>query len=208
MKSLINLSKVIVIIALLCFVYALFPTAAQAQAVGDTEVRVVVPPVLILYYFSVLEVTLTTNDLIGIAGTYNSVDEGTASVTLNGWTADAAISPTAPNPFTANQTITITNAWGYFGVGNPADQLRATITGSGVASALTLESGTGTIDLSNFQIQSGGVGWAAALQPLPKGGGIRYGDLQFDIDLSNADVAGTYADSGGNTQFSISLEYL
>jgi hypothetical protein len=217
MRTVTNFSKVIIIIAVLSLAYAMVPTSAQAQAVGQTEVRVVVPPLLILYYYSVLEVTLSADDitliLAGVAGSPQAIDPlggATKSVALTGWAADADIATdVGALGALGTQTATITNAWGYFAVGNPANPLRATLAENGAASALTLE-GTngGTIDLSNFQIQSGAVTWGTTLNGLTKGGGVRTGDLRFDMDLSNIVDAGTYQDSGPVWQFQITLEYV
>jgi hypothetical protein len=212
MKTLTNFSKLLVILVVLTLVYAAFPVSAQAQATGQTEVQVVVPPILILYYYSVLEVTLSADDITTIltGAATQAVDVGSKSVALTGWAADADIATDiGAIGALGTQTATNTNAWGYFAVGNPANTLRATLTENGAASALTLE-GTngGTIDLSTFQIQSGAVTWGTTLNGLTKGGGVQTGDLRFDMDLSNIVDAGTYQDSTPVWQFQITLEYI
>ena len=202
----------VAILAIIASIAAMLPTQAQAQATGDTEVRVVVPPILILYYYSQLTVTLSATDLL--PGGNDAIDMGAAAVTLTGWTADAGMTPTPPAVFSAAQTVTITNAWGFWGVGNQS--LDADIAG-GAGEALELELGgagaaTSVIDLSNFQLQyaPSALGPASTLAGLPKGfdgGAVRTGDLLFNIDLSQVTDTGTFSDAEANPQFTITLAY-
>ena len=202
------------IIAMIAGIAAMLPTQAQAQAqaTGNTEVRVVVPPVLILYYYSQLTVTLSATDLL--PGGNDAIDMGAAAVTLTGWTGDAGMTPTPPAVFNGAQLVTITNAWGFWGVGNQS--LDADISG-GAGEALELELGgaaaaTSVIDLSNFQLQytPSALGPAISLKGLPKGfdnGAVRTGDLLFEVNLSKVTDIGTFSDADANPQFTITLAY-
>ena len=201
------------IIAMLAGIAAMLPTQAQAQqATGNTEVRVVVPPVLILYYYSQLTVTLNASDLL--PGGVDAIDMLAQSVTLTGWTGDAGMTPTPPAVLSGAQLVTITNAWGFWGVGN--DSLDAEIA-QGTGEALELElngdaAATSVVGVDKFQLQytPSALGPAATLAGLPKGfdgGAVRTGDLLFEVNLSKVTNTGTFSDADANPQFTITLAY-
>jgi len=190
------------IAVIITLVAALLPIQAQAQAVGNTEVRVVVPPVLILYYYSVLIVELDPTAI----NAEQAVDRGTANVTLTPWTADAAITTGTPAGTLTNGTATIQNAWGYWAVGGSRN-MQAVVT-EGAAAALSLELGTGSVVLSNFSLTHGAASGATIAFAGPATAGTGAGDLQFDVDLSNVADAGTYQDNANGPQFTIALTYL
>jgi hypothetical protein len=207
MKRFATLSNVLTLTLIVAAVLALMPSPALAQAVGETEIRVVIPPVIGLTYFSLMEITLSDTD-IGLNAT-QAFDAGTATLTTAGWSADAAITAQTPTLGTlTNGTVTIENAWGWWATGGNRN-LRATVT-QGAAAALTLENaGGGTMALSNFRIQTGAAGWGASITWSKTGGATSgRGDLSFDLDLSGAVSDGLYSDSANGPQFTISLTYI
>ena len=203
-----------VLVAIIAIVAAMLPTQAQAQAqaTGDTKVRVVVPPVLILYYYSELTVTLNAADLL--PGGVNAIDMFAQSVALTGWTGDAGMTPTPPAVLSGAQPVTITNAWGFWGVGN--NSLDAVIA-QGTGEALELElngdaAATSVVGVDKFQLQytPSALGPAISLKGLPKGfdnGAVRTGDLLFEVNLSKVTNTGTFSDADANPQFTITLAY-
>ena len=205
MKTLMNVSKVVALVALLGFACTLVPSSAQAQATGQTKMRITFPPFAILWYYSQLNITLSTSDLVTALGTgAEAVDEGSKDVTLSTWGADAAMSPAALTGL-GNQTVTIQNAWYYVAMSSATSTLKADIT---AGADLTLENGAATVALSNFKIQSGGSGYVASIDPLNEVGFVLTpGDLQFTMDLTNASAAGNYENGVGSWEYQISLSY-
>jgi hypothetical protein len=94
---------------------ALATSPAQAQAVGATDVDITIPDIVILHYFSAVDVQITSDALgtylTGSAGD-SSVDEGTAAPAAGGFDQDLNIGPSAV--LTGDPTaavLVLRNAW-------------------------------------------------------------------------------------------------
>lgn len=185
------------------------PTDARAQANGQIGVSIGFPPLIILYYFSNLDVTITEAALASYLtnGAGPAFDEGNVSVTLTHTAGtsfdeqDAAISPAPLSGSMTDAFVVIRNAWAVRSVGRAAGgdtQVSmqsidtATLSGSaggtmnmdGVAVRLAGDTGTGALNVT----------WAPLGVSTPQ-----FGDVVIELDMSNATTEGTY--SGG--QFTI-----
>ncbi len=91
MKHLKILPYGLTIVALLGIALLFSASPAQAQAVGNVDVRVTVPSVLQLRYYSELVIHVSENHFAGVVfGTTDDTDDA-GSVTVASWDDDAAI---------------------------------------------------------------------------------------------------------------------
>lgn len=173
----------------------------QAQsAQGATAFSISFPSVVVLHYWSALNMTLSTADLTNflIGNTTGDDDEGTkGSVSIadvsGTMTADAAITSSVTDPTAI--TLHIQNAWAVRAVGTTA---LPNVTMSFTASAASLSGpGTNSIAASNYFVGTGGsvpstatVSFAAPGLAAPQ-----VGDVALDLNLPGAGQAGTYSGS-------------
>jgi hypothetical protein len=191
-KALLNVSLTVVGVAL---VLAMTP-AANAQATGATDVDITLPDIVILHYFSNVDIQITGGALgtflTGVAGD-QSIDEGTSTPAAGGFTQDLGIGPSAlsgGDPSAA--VLTLTNAWAVRSISF------AGVTDTTLDIALTddtlTHSGGGTIVITSATVDAG----AGAGDPItfaaPGLANPEVGDVVLTLDLTNADAGGDYLD--------------
>ncbi|MDY0094478.1 MAG: hypothetical protein RBT80_17425, partial [Candidatus Vecturithrix sp.] len=179
---------------------------AQAQAVGNVEVHVVVPSVLQLRYYSELIIDVSENHFADVVfGTTADTDDA-GSATVDSWSDDAAITASALGSNIGTQIVA--NAWMVRAVGNShaGSNLRVTVALNAGAATLTNNAGAGfgTLDISSVQTRlNGGGGFADSVDFTSAGpDSPQYGDIELGLNFANASHAGTYENTSAH-QFTI-----
>ena len=174
---------------------------AMAQAQGSTTVSVQIPDIVILHYFSTIDVTIDANALgsflTGTPGD-SAFDEGagsgTASVVGGALQADVAMVPTALTGDATAALLVLQNAWAVRAVslGAPASETQLDVA---VTTPTLSNIALGTSMTISGAAVTDGVGAAAPTITFatPGLGTPEIGDVELTLDMTLASGAGTYA---------------
>jgi hypothetical protein len=191
--------------------------APSAQAAsGTTQVSISYPPMIILYYYTLVPVTLAASDLGSLfnvgSGDYASAtaSAGAGTNSVSGTNIDVtpgtALTTTLTPAANAVGLVLMTN-WTVRSVGNATNntQVAVALTGN---TTLTGSNG-GTITVSGVGTrQSGGTTFSANTSFAPTGlGGSQSGDVQLTLNLTNASRTGSYINATGG-QYTITATNL
>ena len=194
----ISVRKALTAAAFAATALALVLTASpvQAQAIGNTDVDINIPDIVILHYFSNVDITIGSNEfgtfLTGSPGD-SSIDEGTAAPAAGGFTQDLNIVPTALTGNPAAAVLTLQNAWAVRAVslGAPASQTQLEITIPD--NTLNHVSGA-TMTISSATVDDGGGAGAIITFNAPGLFTPELGDVALTLDMTSATDAGDYLD--------------
>ena len=189
--------KKLITICSLALAIGFFGVGTANAAEGTTTIDITLEPVVILHYFSDIDLTITSEAISqvisGAAG--GAVDEGTFTVAAGGYplSYNAAISPDTSGD--ANSaTLTIENAWAVRSLSSN------NVTVAIAIGTATLNGGSsGSITMSNPVVDDGTSSGTSIQFASPGLVVPRDGDVQ--LDLSFASVTGGGAFTGG--QFTI-----
>ena len=164
---------------------ALFASPARAATVtGDVSIEFDFPPLLILYYYSSMDVTIDADDLVTLLGA-GPGDQGSKSGSTVGATVDMGLSDPGDVAST-NVTLDLQNTWAIRSVGGTT-----TVSASLLGGTPTVLSGPAgaSIDIDTV---------APSPTSVPATGflGFALGDLSMDLDLASATSQGTYTAAG------------
>ena len=163
---------------------------SQAQINGDTAIEIDFPPLLILFYYSTVDLTISAANLeAAVLSVANPVDRGT----YNGTSFTENLNVDSTTSFNSTVTMTLNDAWAVRSVGAVGGSVQIDM--SFVSATLThTVVGTETIGLSNISTnESVGATTGASVTFAHQGLGTAVtGDVTMDVDLSNAGVSGTY----------------
>ena len=170
-----------------------FASPSQAQVTGTTDIDIDFPPLLILFYYSNVDLTISAANLEAVVlSVANPVDRGTHN-TGTSFTTDLAID--SSTNFNSTVTLTLQNAWAIRSVGNAGTQVQVTVA---LTDDTLLHSGGGgeSLVLSNIQTtESVGATSGAVVTFAHQGLGTAVtGDISMDVSLANAGLAGSYED--------------
>jgi hypothetical protein len=186
-----SLAAVLLAVGLL----ALSATPARAQASGSTDVDITIPDIVILHYFSSVQVTITQGALgtflTGTAGD-QAIDEGTPTFT-GAFDHDLAIGPSAlSGGDPAAAVMILRNAWAVRSIslaGGTNTTLDIDITGGPVLShSVTAAS----ITISSAAVDDGTSNGPSITFAAPGLANPVVGDVNLTLDLTNAINAGDY----------------
>lgn len=170
------------------------PVAAQAS--GSTDVDITLPDIVILHYYSELDLAISStamgNFLVGSGGD-SAYDEGGSAPGGGGFTFDLAIGPSALTGDPSAAALLLENAWAVRSLGltgGTNTELAITITDN------TLEhiSTTATIGITAAIVDDGSTSGATIEFPATGLDNPLVGDVELTLDLSNALQAGEYID--------------
>lgn len=183
----------------------MLPGQAHAQASGSTDVDINLPSILVLHYFSNVDVTISGGVLQTWLGATSDLGTQAGSGAVSGSTiqTDVDISGAAgygPTNDPAALLLTLQNAWAVRSLA---------ATGESTQVSITLDDGTlthvggATISVSSAGVrQSGGGAFAGSTSFAPPGlRNPKLGDVQLTLDLTSATTAGDYLDG----QFTITV---
>jgi len=179
---------------------ALMPAAppTMAQATGATDVSITLPDIVILHYFSTVNVTVTSTAL----GTFltgnpgdSSIDEGAANPAAGGFSPDLAMSPSALSNNPAAAVLTLQNAWAVraISLGLPLSETQLAITNTGAT--LNHATSAASMTISGVAVDDGTSNGATITFSTPGLFSPEVGDVELTLNMTNATDAGLY--SGG-----------
>jgi hypothetical protein len=166
-----------------------------AQATGQTDVDITLPDIVILHYFSNVDLSITSNAmgnfLVGSGGD-SSFNEGPAGPAAGGFTFDLNIGPSALTGDPSNALLVLENAWA----------VRSLSLAGGTNTQLVIAVTDGQLDHAsgaNILITGGAVDDGTSngsTITFPATGlyNPRIGDVELNLDLTNATNAGDYSD--------------
>lgn len=195
----------LIVVAVVALLMAAAP--ATAQVTGQTDISIDFPPLIILYYYSDVTVTISASDLAGFVisgwdGT-SAIDQG--SQTGSGFEPDLTV-PTATDGSLSAALLALRNMWGIRAVGDNGDITVSTALVTGSETLTGSNGGTITMGDTIGLRLSGDTG--AGVTPVdftPQGlGTVQFGDVVIPLNLQDAAQGGLY--QGG--QFTISADYL
>ena len=179
----------------LVLVLAMTP-AANAQATGATDIDITLPDIVILHYFSNVDISITGaalgTFLTGVAGD-QSIDEGTSAPAAGGLTQDLGMVPSAlsgGDPSAA--VLTLTNAWAVRSI-SLAGATDTTLDIALTDDTLT-HAGGSTIVISSAAVDAGAGPGDPITFAAPGLANPEIGDVVLTLDLTNAGVGGDYLD--------------
>jgi len=169
---------------------ALSSSSTLAQALGQTDVSINFPNIIILHYPANLELDFTANTTE--ASAQLEADPTIAAVGLTEVVdVDAALTLTDTGPGATGQGITVQNVWAVRGITTTGD-----ITVAASIDNADGTNGTSTITMENLVIQeNGGSGPASSIDVTAPGFSLAnavFGDIVFDLDLAALTTAGLH----------------
>jgi len=167
---------------------------AHAQAVGATTVDINFPDIVILHYFSTVDVTITNSAL----GTFltgspgdSDADAGAATPASGGFTQDLAIGPPALTGDPSAALLTLQNAWAVRSI----SLFAATDTELAITNSTpTLNHTTTAASMTTIAVavDDGVTNGATITFAAPGLVSPVVGDVELTIDMTNAINAGDY----------------
>jgi len=162
----------------------------QAQAVGDTDISIDFPNIVILHYVSSLTLTFDA----GTITPEDTVDDGpvtpaAAGITDATATFDLGVDGTSgSNPWPNTVPVRLENAWAVRGISTSGTiDVDISITGANAVN------GTSTATMSAARVTGGGQGPSANITiPAPGFGTPTVGDVDFSLDVSGVTTAQTH----------------
>jgi hypothetical protein len=202
--------KVLVVAALVLATLLLGAPSAQAAS-GTTNVSISYPPMTILYYYTLVPVTLAAGDLATLFGSDSVATANAGSGTNVVANPDVKVTPgtaltTTLNPAATAVGLVLMSNWTVRSVGNAAGntQVAVALTAN---TALTAGAGN-TITVTAVGTRIGVAAFAANTSFPPTGlGGSQTGDVRLTLDLSSALRAGSYTNVTGG-QYMITVTNL
>ena len=202
--------KAVVVAALVLATLLLGAPSAQAAA-GTTQVTISYPPMTILYYYTLVPVTLAASDLTSLFGSDSVATASAGAGTNSVVNPDVKVTPgtaltTTLNPLASAVGLVLLSNWTVRSVGNAAGNTQ-------VAVALTantaLTAGVGnTITVTAVGTRIGAAAFAGNTSFPPTGlGGSQTGDVRLTLDLSSAIRAGSFTNVAGG-QYTITVTNL
>jgi hypothetical protein len=169
---------------------------ASAQATGATDIDITLPDIVILHYFSNVDVTITDTALgtflTGNAGD-SAFDEGTVAPLAGGFTQDLGMGPSNLTGDPSAAVLVLQNAWAVRAislVGETTTELEITITDD----TLELSVGGPSIIITSGTVNDGASNAGTITFTTPGLVNPHMGDVELTLDMSNATNAGEYVD--------------
>jgi len=163
-----------------------------AQATGATDVDITLPDIVILHYFSNVDLAISSNALGSFltGGSGPSVDEGTATGS-GGFTFDLNINPDGLTGDPSNVTLVLQNAWAVRSLsllGGTNTELAVTVTDD----TLNHSSTTATMEITAAIVDDGANSGATIEFPATGLYNPRVGAVHLTLDLTDSLQAGEY----------------
>jgi len=189
------MKKLLIGVTLALALVTVMPRAASAQATGATDIDITLEGIIILHFFSEVDVTINSADMASFLGIGPAVDQGASGgiATLVGtdFEVDLNIVPTDPVNDPASANLVLQNAWAVRALSTPGTDVG--VTGSVTGNPLAHVSGGGEfIDITNATAAPASFASPGLVFP-------QYGDVTLALDFTNATAAGTYNNGGEYT---------
>ena len=174
----------------------LIASPVHAQATGNTTVSIDIPDIVILHYFSTVDVTIDAASM----GSYltgagsNAIDEGgfvgAAAENAGQFEANLAIAPNALTGDPSNATLLLQEAWGVraISLGNPASETDLAI----VVTNPSLTNGGSVVTIANAFVDDGTSNGNSIQFASPGLAPALTGDIELLLDFGATDAAGQH----------------
>lgn len=169
---------------------------AAAQATGVTDVDITLPDIVILHYFSNVDVVITSDAmgsfLVGAAGD-SSMNEGNSTPGEGGFTIDLGMIPTALTGDPSAASLLLQNAWAVRSMsvaGGTNTQLSISITDD----TLELPTTSSEIVITAAVVDDGTTSGSTITFPATGLYTPLVGDVGLTLNMTNALNAGDYVD--------------
>jgi len=193
-----KLMKSVALVLGLLFVFNFSSTPLRAQAAGTTDIDISFPPLVILFYYDNIDITISRAALAGIvAGGTGDTALSQGTVSGNAFTPNLSISSSTTG-FTSPAAVDLDliEAWAVRAIGDSSGAGTVQVTLSVGDDTLT-ETGGDTITINSLNTRLTSVGGAfspSVTFPAQGLGTAILGDLRLNLDLSGATVSGDYVD--------------
>jgi hypothetical protein len=175
----------------------LIASPAHAQATGNTAVSIDVPDIVILHYFSTVDVQLDAATMGNfLTGGITLFDEGAAggfaAENLGQFELDLAM---VPDPLTgdpANAVLLLQNAWAVRSISGGATSATQVVISVPAASSTLAGVAGSTIEMIGAGVDIG-AGAAASVSFAPSLNPPVTGDVVLTLDFGNTTAAGSHA---------------
>jgi len=180
---------------------------AQASASGATDIDVILPELVVLHYFSDVDVTIAGGVLQTWLGSTADLGTGSGSGAVSGTSIQtdvdiASATDYDPDNDSSALPLTLLNAWAVRSLAVDGDSTQVSITLDDDTLDHTSSSDSITISSATVR-QTGGGAFAGSTSFSPTGLlSPKLGDVQLTLDLTGATNSGDYLDG----QFTISVE--
>ncbi len=202
--------KALVVAALVLATMMLGAPSAQAAS-GTTNVSISYPPMTILYYYTLVPVTLAATDLTSLFGSDSVATASAGAGTNSVVNPDVKVTPgtalnTTLNPLANAVGLVLMSNWTVRSVGNAAGNTQVAV--ALTANTALTNAGGDTITVSGVGTRIGVAAFAANTSFPPTGlGGSQTGDVRLTLDLSLAKRTGSYTNGTGG-QYTITVTNL
>lgn len=166
----------------------------QAQATGATDVDITLPDIVILHYFSNVDLAISSGAMGNfLTGGLNSVNEGTVAPAAGGFTFDLNIGPSALTGDPSSASLVLENSWAVRSLslaGGTNTQLVISVTDAVLDHVTT----TASMDITAAIVHDGSSSGSTITFPATGLYTPLIGDVELTLDMTNAVNAGAYAD--------------
>jgi hypothetical protein len=174
----------------------LIASPVHAQATGNTTVSIDIPDIVILHYFTTVDVTIDAAAM----GTYltgagtNAIDEGTftgpATENTGQFEANLAIAPSALSGDPSNATLLLQDAWGVraISLGTPTSETDLAI----VVTNPNLTNAGSVVTIADAFVDDGTTAGNQIQFASPGLAPAWTGDVELLLDFSNTTAAGQH----------------
>jgi len=209
-----HMKRTIVLSAMSVCILMGFSTPAFAQATGEVDIDISFPPLIILYYYSDLDVTIPAAELLGILT--NGDDDiatagGTVSVTTNGNQLEGTLTGLDTDWDFADPEdviLDLSDIWAVRSVGQAGGNTQVTISAPTNATLAGSNGGTIVVDDTDIRVDTGSFDGDKADDFPPTGLlNAQLGDVRLELDISGATYEGDYSNAAGG-QFTITASSL
>lgn len=177
---------------------SMLPNAAHAQASGATDVDIELPSILVLHYFSNVDIQVSGNVLQTWLGVTSDAGIASGAGAVAGTSIQTDLSIAGDGDYTPTNDptavpLTLLNAWAVRSLAATGESTQVTIA---VNDNTLSHTGGDTITVSSGGVRvTGGGAFAGSASFSPPGlAAPQRGDVQLTLDLSNATLSGAYDD--------------
>ena len=208
--------KALVVAALVLATLLLGAPSAQAAS-GTTQVDISYPPMIILYYYTLVPVTLAAGDLGTLFGTGTGNDAAATATAGAGTNSvvspDVKVTPgtaltTTLNPLANAVGLVLMSNWSVRSVGNASTNTQVVVAATANTSLTGSNGGTIGVSVAGTRAPSGSGSFLGTITFPPTGlGSTMTGDVKLTLDLTSATRTGTYHNATGG-QYTITVTNL
>ena len=169
------------------------PVHAQATATGNTTVAIDIPDIVILHYFSAVNVQLDAAAMggyltAGVTAVDEGVDGGPAALIGGQFELNLGMTPTGLTGDPTSAVLLLQEAWGVRAIGRPGANTQVAIT----VPTPNLNNAGSQIAIGGATVAQGVSNAATITFPAPGLAPALIGDVELTLDFTNTTTAGNH----------------